>query len=114
MSSVHARGAIPPLAYAVPLPITVAHMVLCAGNADHTKVEFVDVPAGAAIGERVFVEGESGDPVGAGNMKKKKVFAALAKDLKTSDACVAQWKGKAIMTSAGPCTVPSLGGVFIK
>jgi len=89
-------------------------MVLCAGNADHTKVEFVDVPAGAAIGERVFVEGESGDPVGAGNMKKKKIFAALAKDLKTSDACVAQWKGKAIMTSAGPCTVPSLGGVFIK
>ena len=34
-------------------------MVLCAGNADHTKVEFVDVPEGAKIGERVFVEGES-------------------------------------------------------
>ena len=89
-------------------------MVLCAGNADHTKVEFVDVPEGAKIGERVFVEGESGEPVGASKMKKKKIFAALAKDLKTSDACVAQWSGKTIMTSAGPCTVPTLGGVFIK
>ena len=89
-------------------------MVLCAGNADHTKVEFVDVPEGAKIGERVFVEGDSGEPVGPSNMKKKKVFEAVAKDLKTSDACVAQWSGKPIMTSAGPCTVPSLGGVFIK
>ena len=61
-------------------------MVLCAGNADHTKVEFVDVPEGAKIGERVFVEGDSGEPVGPSNMKKKKVFEAVAKDLKTSDA----------------------------
>ena len=89
-------------------------MVLCAGNADHTKVEFVDVPEGAKVGERVFVEGESGDPVGPANMKKKKVFESLAKQLKTDAACVATWAGKPIMTSAGPCTVPSLADVFIK
>ena len=32
-------------------------MVLCASNSDHTKVEFVDVPEGAIIGERVTFPG---------------------------------------------------------
>ena len=27
---------------------------------------------------------------------------------------IATWQGKSIMTSAGPCTVPSLVDVFIK
>ena len=89
-------------------------MVLCAGNADHTQVEFVDVPEGAAIGERVFVSGESGDPSGPGAMKKKKIFAKLAEDLKTNSDKIATWQGKPMMTSAGPCTVPTLADVFIK
>ena len=89
-------------------------MVLCAGNAEHTQVEFVDVPEGAKVGERVFIDGESGDPMGAGGMKKKKIFEKLAAELKTNAEKVATWQGKTIMTSAGPCTVPSLGDVFIK
>lgn len=89
-------------------------MVLCAGNAEHTAVEFVDVPEGAIIGERVFVEGESGEPMGPGSMKKKKIFESVAKELKTNAEKIATWQGKPVMTSAGPCTVPSLADVFIK
>ena len=89
-------------------------MVLCAGNAEHTAVEFVDVPEGAKIGERVFIEGDTGDPIGPGSMKKKKIFDKLSKDLKTNAEKIATWQGKPIMTSAGPCTVPSLADVFIK
>ena len=69
---------------------------------------------GVANGERVFVDGESGPPMGPGGMKKKKIFEALAKELKTNADKIATWQGKSIMTSAGACTVPSLVDVFIK
>mmetsp|Transcript_49327 Transcript_49327/g.96772 ORF Transcript_49327/g.96772 Transcript_49327/m.96772 type:complete len:1017 (+) Transcript_49327:38-3088(+) len=82
-------------------------MVLCAKGADD-KTEFIDVPAEAKIGERVFVEGCSGDPAGAGLVKKKKLWEALAKDLKTDGNKVATWNGKAVMTSAGACTAPTI------
>ena len=42
------------------------------------------MPEGVANGERVFVDGESGSPMGPGGMKKKKIFEALAKELKTN------------------------------
>ena len=32
-------------------------MVMCASNADHTKIEIVRPPAGSVVGERVFLEG---------------------------------------------------------
>jgi methionine--tRNA ligase beta chain len=38
-------------------------MVMCASNADGSKVEFVMPPADAAIGERIMVEGFEGEPV---------------------------------------------------
>ena len=46
-------------------------------------------------------------------MGKKKVFKKLAEELKTNDEKIATWQGKSIMTSAGPCTVPSMAGVHI-
>ena len=45
---------------------------------------------------------------------EKKIFEKVAKELKTSVDKVATWQGKPVMTSAGPCTVPSLADVFIK
>ena len=33
-------------------------MVLCASNAEHTEVKFVDVPASANVGDRVVFKGE--------------------------------------------------------
>jgi flagellar basal body rod protein FlgF len=47
-------------------------------------------------------------------MKKKKIFESVAKELKTNAEKIATWQGKPVMTSAGPCTVPSLVDVFIK
>lgn len=37
-------------------------MVLCASNDDHTKVELVEPPVGAAPGERVTFMDYPGDP----------------------------------------------------
>lgn len=32
-------------------------MVMCASNADHTKIEIMRPPAGAKVGERITLEG---------------------------------------------------------
>ena len=38
-------------------------MVLCAANEDGSKVEFIEPPVGAKVGERVFCDGFEGEPV---------------------------------------------------
>jgi methionine--tRNA ligase beta chain len=77
------------------------------------KVELIAPPAGAKVGERVFVEGLSGEPFTSTQVKKKKTWEAVAKDLKTGEGGVATWDGKVIQTSAGPCKAPSLVGAPI-
>jgi tRNA-binding EMAP/Myf-like protein len=37
-------------------------MVLCAGTADRSVVEFIDPPAGAVVGERILIDGFADDP----------------------------------------------------
>ncbi|GBG24392.1 Methionine--tRNA ligase [Hondaea fermentalgiana] len=84
-------------------------MVICATGAD--KVEILDPPAGSKIGERVGLKGMDPNehaPETANKVARKKIFEAVAKKLKTNDACVASWDGIELATSAGPCTVPSL------
>eukprot|EP00873_Tetraselmis_striata_P020356 jgi/Tetstr1/440620/TSEL_028930.t1 len=88
-------------------------MVMCASSADGATVELVTPPEGAAIGERVTVEGFPGAADEQLNPKKK-VFEAVAPDLASDDACVATYKGVPFMTSAGPCTVQSVKGGAIK
>jgi methionine--tRNA ligase beta chain len=88
-------------------------MVLAAKAADGTKVELVDPPEDAVIGERVFVEGLSGEPVSSTQVKKKKIWEAVAKDLLSGEGGVATWGGKMIQTTAGPCKVASLVGAPI-
>lgn len=78
-------------------------MVMCASNADHTKVEFAVPPEGAKIGERVMFEGVSGEPEAENKVAKKKIFETLAPDLKTDENGVVVWKDKKSVTSAGPC-----------
>lgn len=87
-------------------------MVLCASNADHTAVELLRPPAGAKVGERVFLEGQpidgfSQDPQPELKPKKKYMeqFLTLAK---TNDDCEASYNGVKWMTSAGPLKVASL------
>jgi len=89
-------------------------MVLAAKSDDGTKVELVTPPDGAAIGERVFIQGLTGDPVTSTQVRKKKVWeAVLEKKLVTDDSGVATWDGKPIESSAGPCKVASLTGAPI-
>ncbi len=53
----------------------------------------------------MIAEGLEGHkPVSATQMKKHKVFDAVAPDLKTDADGVATWQGRKLMTSAGPCT----------
>lgn len=61
-------------------------MVLCAKK--DGKVEFIEPPAGAKIGERVAVEAFAGGsaPITSTQVKKKKVWEAVAEVLRTDGA----------------------------
>ena len=83
-------------------------MVLCA-KSDDGKVEFVTPPEGAAIGERILLEGvPSCEPFSASQVKKYKVWEKLiAPHLRTDANGVATWQGIPLVSSAGKLTVPS-------
>jgi hypothetical protein len=88
-------------------------MVLAAKAEDGSKVELVEAPSDAQVGERVFIEGLSGEPLSAAQVKKRKAWDTVAKGLKTGDGGVASWDGKTIMTSTGACSAASLVGAPI-
>lgn len=87
-------------------------MVLCAAEAledGKEKVEFVEPPEGAPIGEVVTFEGlPKPFPLSGAQVEKKKVFAACMNGMKSTDDCVAAWEGHAFMTSAGPCKTKTI------
>ncbi|KAL4436391.1 hypothetical protein ABPG77_009953 [Micractinium sp. CCAP 211/92] len=89
-------------------------MVLAATAPDGSKVELVEPPAGAAIGERLHVEGYDCSAPDEQLPPKKKIFEAVAPDLATNEQCVACYRGSPLLTSAGPCTVKSVAGGSIK
>jgi hypothetical protein len=62
-------------------------------------------PAGAEIGERVFVQGYDGEPATENQVIKKKMLDAIFPDLKTNEEGVAtyRYKGVPLSTSAGSC-----------
>lgn len=78
-------------------------MVLCAASEDGSKVEFIEPPADAKIGERVMVDGFDGEPATENQIIKKKMLNAIFPDLKTNADGVATYNGVALSTSAGPC-----------
>mmetsp|Transcript_8387 Transcript_8387/g.13093 ORF Transcript_8387/g.13093 Transcript_8387/m.13093 type:complete len:242 (-) Transcript_8387:48-773(-) len=89
-------------------------MVLCAAekNEDGTeKVEFVEPPADAPLGEIVTFEGlPSPTPFSASQVEKKKIFAACMGGMKTNDKCEGTFNGAVFMTTAGPCKAKSIKG----
>jgi aminoacyl tRNA synthase complex-interacting multifunctional protein 1 len=92
-------------------------MVLCAkepAEDGSEKVEFVEPPVDAPIGEVVTFEGlPAPEPLSAAQVEKKKIFLACVEGLKTSDTGVACWNGHAFTTSAGPCKAKTiLGGAM--
>lgn len=83
---------------------------------DGTKVELVTPPPGSKIGERVYIDGMVGEgyePVTSAQMKKKKIWDAVSKKLKTTTDGIATWDDKPIVTSVGPCKAETLVGVPI-
>jgi len=86
-------------------------MVLCSKVGD-TKMVLLEPPAGATVGERVFVDGlrvgevGGGPPLAAARVKKLKVWEAVAPDLATDAAGVACWKGRPLVVDAGPVVAP--------
>ena len=87
-------------------------MVLCASDADHTAVDPVSPPEGAAPGEVVTFAGFDGEPEERLNPKKKQ-FDKIAPDLRTDAAGVPNYKGVPFMTSKGPCTA-TIKDAFVK
>lgn len=78
-------------------------MVLCAATEDGSKVEFIEPPADAKIGERVMCDGFDGEPATENQVIKKKMLNAIFPELKTDDDGVATYSGVPLSTSAGPC-----------
>ncbi|KAK8518561.1 hypothetical protein V6N12_017707 [Hibiscus sabdariffa] len=82
-------------------------MVLAANNDDHTKVELVEPPKSAIVGERITFPGFTGEPDDVLNPKKK-VWETLQVDLHTDANLVACYKDIPLTTSAGVCKVSSI------
>jgi aminoacyl tRNA synthase complex-interacting multifunctional protein 1 len=93
-------------------------MVLCAAadNDDGSeRVEFVEPPAGALVGEIVTFEGlPPPQPAAPSQVEKNKLFLACAAGLKTTAERVATWNGHAFMTSAGPCCAKTIAGGVLR
>ena len=85
-------------------------MVLCGEKEvdGARRVEFVEPPPAAAVGERVAFGDLAGEPQSANFVQKKKVLEKVFPDLRGGADGVAAWKGNAMTTSAGPCTLPTL------
>ena len=93
-------------------------MVLAAKSDDGSKVELIEAPADAIVGERVTVDdgltsSSGGDPLSSTQVKKKKIWENVSKDLRTREDGVATWNLKEIKTLAGVCKAATLGGAPI-
>ena len=80
---------------------------------DEKHVEIVSPPAGTPNGDRVFIDGLTGEAVSSTQVKKKKIWGLVSKDLKTGKSGTAMWNGKEMKTSAGLCSAASLVGAPI-
>merc|ERR1711962_146380 len=86
-------------------------MVMCASTPE--KVEILAPPAGAKPGDVVEVKGYTRAPDAQLNPKKK-IFEAVAPDLKVNSSLQATYKGELWTVNGSPVTSQSLAGVNIK
>jgi len=73
----------------------------------------VEPPSSALVGERITFPGYEGNPDELLNPKKK-VWETLQVDLHTNEKLEACYKDIPLTTSAGICTVPSIGNGTIR
>ena len=90
-------------------------MLLAASNAEHTLVEPLAPPAGAAPGERVWFGDERAQPAPAepNQVQKKKHWETAQPALATDGGRVVAFRGRPMATSAGPVTAATLAGARI-
>jgi len=86
-------------------------MVLCGKTRDEpcSKMELVEPPAAAKVGERISFAGVAGEPLDV-LPPKKKLWEKLMPQFNTSDSKRACFESLTFDTSAGPCTVASIAG----
>ena len=86
---------------------------MCATTTDpgtgEERLELLEPPEGAAVGERVGVAGFERAPESQLNPRKK-VFEAVAKELATDGSGVATYRGLPLATSAGPVRAATIAG----
>ena len=83
-------------------------MVLCAAGADG-KVEFVDPPPEAKVGDRISGEGLEGLSLSASQCDKQKAFENLAPLFKADENGVARWDGVRLVDTEGrSCIAPTV------
>ena len=83
-------------------------MVLAGKSADGSVTELVDPPVGATIGERVYIEGQEGEPQSSNVIKKRKTWDTVKKNLKVDGNKNATHDNLVFRCQAGPCTVVTL------
>jgi methionine--tRNA ligase beta chain len=88
-------------------------MVLCSKNGD--TCEFVDPPKSGKVGDRLMLDGVTGDfETNPNKVKKKKMWEAVAAQLKTNGDRVACFDGKPLKTPSGDvCTCPTVSNTPI-
>lgn len=87
-------------------------MVLCASDAEKSKLCFVAPPAGAKPGERITWPGYEGEPETAKKMDKKKAWEAIQPEFATDASGVCVYKGAPFTLAAGACTATVTGGMI--
>ena len=90
--------------------ITSNGMILCASNADKSKVDPLSPPAGAKVGELIRFEGHLSEPVEAGN-RATKAYSKVADGFHTTEDGVATYQGIPFMCPEGPCTSILVGPI---
>ena len=88
-------------------------MVLAATSEDGEKVELLDPPADAEVGQKITCNGFEGEPDEVLNPKKK-IWDQIVPDLATDDERKACFRGVPLSVNGMPCTVTSITKGTIK
>lgn len=93
-------------------------MVMCAKSEDGSTVELMRPPAGAQVGERLYLEGQDPTAQGQGdkNMnirKKNSPWGAFSAGLKTTAGKEMAFNGRCFVTSAGKVVSSTLPNAMI-
>jgi len=88
-------------------------MVLCACNADHSKVALIEPAEGCNVGDKISFDGFTGEHATPAQVVKKKFLEKIAPDLRTNEKGVCLWRDKAFTLPSGKTATAALFSVSI-